>query len=310
MEQFKEKNFVSAVVYVNNDAERIVVFLQKIYSFFVQNFEKFEIICVDDSSSDNSKALIKETAKDMKGCVTLLNMSFFQGLEQGMNAGVDLAIGDFVFEFDSCMLDYPIDTVRKVYDRCLEGHDIVVAVADKRLLSSRLFYFLYNHTANSQHRLESEMFRILSRRAINRIHSISASIPYRKAIYANCGLKMSSVHYDGVETSRRHLSKKQRVNRHTNAMDAMILYTDIAYRLSMIMSGVMMLSAIAAAIYVLVVFFLGHPISGFTTTMLVMTGCFFGVFVIMAIILKYLALLIDLVFKKQQYLIESVEKQM
>ncbi len=309
MTVYKEKNFVSAVVYVNNDAERVSTFLESLYNFFDESFLNFEIICVNDGSLDNSKELIKQTAKGMQGRVTLLNMSFYQGLEQAMNAGVDLAIGDFVFEFDSCVSDYPIETVRSVYEKCLDGNDIVVAVAGQRRLTSRLFYFLFNHNAQSQHPLESETFRILSRRAINRIHSISAAIPYRKAIYANCGLKMIAISYDGVERSKKHLSKRQRLNRRTNAMDAMILYTDIAYKMSMVMSGIMMLAAIGAAVYTLVVFILGHPVNGFTTTMLVMTGCFFGVFVIMAIILKYLSLLIDLVFKKQRYLIESVEKQ-
>ena len=37
--------------------------------------------------------------------ITILNMSFFHGVEAAMNAGVDLAIGDFVFEFDSCIAD-------------------------------------------------------------------------------------------------------------------------------------------------------------------------------------------------------------
>ncbi len=305
----KETNFISAVFYLNNDADRVENFLTKIYDFFDDNFSKFEIICVNDASTDNGTEIVKNCAKSMDGRVTVLNMSFFQGPEQSMNAGVDLAIGDFVFEFDSCMLDYPTDTIKAVYERCLEGYDIVAAVAEKIHLSSRLFYLLYNINASAQHPLESEVFRILSRRAINRIHSISATIPYRKAIYANCGLKMSSVSYHGEKKSFHAFSKKQRVNRRTNAMDAMILYTDFAYKISMFMSILMMLAAVSAAVYTIVVFILGHPVNGFTTTMLVMTGCFFGVFVILAIMLKYLSLLINLVFKKQQYLVESVEKQ-
>ena len=47
---------------------------------------------------------------------------------------------------------------------------------------------------------------------------------------------------------------------------------------------------------------------GFTTTMLVLTGSFFGVFAILTIIIKYLSLLVNLIFKKQRYLVESIEK--
>ena len=52
----------------------------------------------------------------------------------------------------------------------------------------------------------------------------------------------------------------------------------------------------------------GQPIEGWTTTMLVLTLGFFGVFLILAIVLKYLSLLVDLVFRHQKYLVESVEK--
>ena len=55
-------------------------------------------------------------------------------------------------------------------------------------LSSKLFYRLYNSTS-AEDKLYPETFRIISRRAWNRIKSLSISIPYRKALYLNCGLK-------------------------------------------------------------------------------------------------------------------------
>ena len=42
--------------------------------------------------------------------------------------------------------------------------------------------------------------------------------------------------------------------------------------------------------------------------MLFLSLAFFGVFAIFAIIIKYLSVLIELVFTKQQYVIEGVEK--
>ena len=52
----------------------------------------------------------------------------------------------------------------------------------------------------------------------------------------------------------------------------------------------------------------GKPIEGWTTTMLVLTLGFFGVFLILAVVLRYLTLLVDLVFKHQRYLVEGIEK--
>ena len=42
--------------------------------------------------------------------------------------------------------------------------------------------------------------------------------------------------------------------------------------------------------------------------MFVLTVGFAGVFAILSIIIKYLSLLVDLVFKKQKYMVESIEK--
>ena len=55
----KEKNFASAVVYIHNNENQIESFLDNIYNVLEKTFEKFEIICVNDSSDDNSVEKIK-----------------------------------------------------------------------------------------------------------------------------------------------------------------------------------------------------------------------------------------------------------
>lgn len=65
----------------------------------------------------------------------------------------------------------------------------MVAAAPKRVwLTSRLFYAVYNLGSRNTHKLRQERFRIISRRAVNRVNQMNAYIPYRKAMYMNCGL--------------------------------------------------------------------------------------------------------------------------
>ena len=97
----KEKNFASAVIYVHNTEDRIEEFLRTIVNEMENNFEHSEIICVNDCSDDNSLSLIRKTSKAVKSTsISVVNMSYFHGVELAMNAGVDISIGDFVFEFD------------------------------------------------------------------------------------------------------------------------------------------------------------------------------------------------------------------
>ena len=51
----KEKNFVSAVVYVHNAEQRIESFLKNLINVMESNFEHSEIICVNDCSEDDSR---------------------------------------------------------------------------------------------------------------------------------------------------------------------------------------------------------------------------------------------------------------
>lgn len=306
----KEKNFISAVVYVRNREKTIKDFLTKVNEVLSNTFLKYEIICVNDASYDDSARVIKEFGESSLDCpLSIVNMGFFQGLEMSMNAGVDLAIGDFVYEFDSDIADFDPSLITDVYFHSLKGYDIVAASSNsKKRFTSKLFYRLFNHSAKTQYKLSTESFRIMSRRAINRVHTLSKTIPYRKALYANCGLKVDTLHYDALNNLRSGKENHQDEARLETALDSLLLFTDIGYKASMIITLIMILATIAIGIYTVFVFALGHPVPGFTTTMLVITGSFFGVFAILTIITKYLSLLVNLVFKKQRYLIESIEK--
>lgn len=305
----KEKNFVSAVIYVYNDEERIGEFLQKINTVLRANFENYQIICVNDASDDNSLAVIREIGKTIAGTViNVVNMSFYQGVELSMNAGIDLSIGDFVFEFDNLVMDYGADLMIEVYNCCLSGFDIVNAAPKKcGHKTSRLFYRVFNRYSHSPHPLRTENFRVLSRRAINRVHSVSRTIPYRKAVYANCGLKMETIEYDNDLSGLKVYGKETRYQRKEMAADSLILFTNVAYKMTILAAVFMMIATFGIGIYTLFSYVFEDVVSGYTSMMLVIVFGFFGVFVILAVIIKYLSMLMELVFSKQKYTIESVE---
>lgn len=306
----KEKNFVSAVIYVYNAETVIEKFLNSVVNVFENNFEHSEIICVNDASTDNSAEIIKKMSTGIVGTtVTLINMSYYHGLENAMNAGVDLSIGDFVFEFDNTVLDYDLEEIMTVYRTSLKGFDIVSASADvKQKLSSSLFYSVFNKFSNENAQITTESFRILSRRAINRIDSLNKTIPYRKAVYVNCGLKTTNLKYATVHNQQKLVDKKEKNYRFDLAVDSFILFTNVGYRISLFLTLAMMILALGMAVYCLVVYFGSNPIAGWTTTVLFLSGAFFGLFAILTIVIKYLQVLVDLVFKKKQYNFESVEK--
>ena len=310
MRCYKEKNFISVVVYVRNNEKMISDFALKLNKVLEEKFMKYEIIFVNDESSDNSLEEIKTFAKNVNNAtVSVINMSYYQGLELSMNAGVDLAIGDFVYEFDSVYIDYNLDLIFETYLKSLDGYDIVIASSNgKRKKSSMIFYKLFNSFSNYQYKIDTETFRVVSRRAINRMNAMNKTIPYRKAIQANCGLKITSIYYNQISMDSRKLDKQLKKERGKNAFDALILFTDVSYKATIILTMIMFLFSIFVSIYTLVIFFIKQTVEGWASTMLFMSFGFTGIFLIYAIIIKYLSLILDLIFKKTNYLIESIDK--
>ena len=305
----REKNFVSAVVYVHNAETRIESFLKMLIGELEMNFEHSEIICVNDFSEDNSVDKIKEASSIAKETsISVLNMSSFHGVELSMNAGVDLSIGDFVYEFDSVVMDYEAGEIMRIYRESLQGYDIVSASPNrKQKLSSRMFYKLFDQLTDASYKMTTERFRILSRRVINRISSMNKSVPYRKAVYMNCGLKTKNVIYKPTK-AEIHTDVREKKYRKRLAADTLILFTDMGYRFSITMTAVMMLMTAIMIIYTIITYIISTPVEGWTTTLLFLSIAFFGLFGILTIIIKYLQLLVELVFKRKNYSFESIEK--
>lgn len=301
----REKNFVSAILYLHNDGPRAAEFCRALNAALDEHFEQYELIAVDDACTGDTVPALRTWAKTQEKPLTILHLSVHQGRELAMNAGLDAAIGDYVYEFDTTrVLEDPAwdpALVFAAYQKALEGSDIVSVCPHGTSGSSALFYRLFNANSQSVYKLRTDAFRLVTRRAINRVHASSAYLPYRKAAYAASGLAMAELEYpgrlDGEGAGRLGL-----------AFDSLALYTEAGFRVSAGLTLTMMTVALLELVYTVTVFLTGQPIEGWTTTMFVLTFGFAGLFAVLTIVIKYLSLLVDLTFRKQKYLIESVEK--
>lgn len=304
----KEKNFISAVIYVHNSGSAIRSFILKISEMLNDRFEHSEIICVNDASDDDSVNAIRETAKELGDIsLTLLHLPGFHGKEAAMQGGVGLSIGDYVFEFDEPFSELDPDDVISIYNKAMEGYDIVAAVGEGGTrTSSRMFYRIFNRFADLSYPLETEEYRCISRRAINRIRNQNKFIVYRKVAYATCGLNYTSVKVNNYR--RTNENAKQKKARRSLAVDSLIMFTDIGFTFSLIMTITMMILMIATAVYALISKIIGVTIYGWTSTVLLIAFGFFGIFGILTIITKYLQLLINLNVKRQAVTFNNIEK--
>lgn len=302
----KEKNFVSVVLYAHNVEHIIENVLDRIHTEFSQTFEAFEIICVDDCSSDQTSKIVKDKSGHFDGCsLTLMHLSYYSGIEQAMTAGVDLAIGDFVVEVDDITIpDFHIFT--ELYYKAISGYDIVAARDERSgTFGSKLYYYLFNQYTFSQEKISSEFGRIISRRALNRAKSMSKVVLYRKFTYANSGLKYTTIpyHIQGHKKPDMSFEKRKEL-----AVNTLVMFTDIAYKFSMVMICTMLAITIATLMYTVILYFETTPVAGWTTTMLLLSIGLSGVFVLFAVVIKYLSIILDLVFKENRVVVDYIEK--
>ena len=82
----------------------------------------------------------------------------------------------------------------------------------------------------------------------------------------------------------------------------------MGYRFGKAMTVLMMFMSLFTLIYSVAIYLLKHPVAGWTTTILFLSVSFFGLFGILTIIIKYLQVIVNLIFKRKNYSFESIEK--
>lgn len=137
---------------------------------------------------------------------------------------------------------------------------------------------------------------------------MNKTIPYRKAVYAAAGLKTDRIIYKSLPFVAKKTDKKEKKYRFELAVDALILFTKMGYQFSITMTLLMMLISIAVTIYSVIIYMSSSPVAGWTTTIVFLSFAFFGLFGILTIIIKYLQLIVNLLFRKKQFSYESIEK--
>lgn len=296
----KESNFISAIIYLD-DKDVFPLPVEDVVRELDRRFENYEIIFVDDGVAPEDKPDIAGSGKDRTTArETIVSMGKKHGLERSMNAGIDCAVGDYVLEIDD-IGSFDPRFIGEAYGMVTAGHDIVFGTSKRSSLKGAIFYPLFNRFSRANSKLATGSCRLVSRRAVNRVHSMSEYMPYRKAAYAASGLSVASLPLS-EKISPKHRSDFEL------AVDSLAIYTDMFYRVSIVLALFMALLSVVELVYTIVVFVTRRAVEGWPTMMLVLTGGLFGLFTILAFVVKYLSLISRSEFNKQNYMIEGVRR--
>ena len=133
--------------------------------------------------------------------------------------------------------------------------------------------------SRNTHKLRQERFRIISRRAVNRVNQMNAYIPYRKAMYMNCGLRAETIVYDNKEMAKGTRNREERNTRSSLALDTLIIFTDVLEKFSMLISSILFaVMVIMFGWIVYSIFSTVRPVEGWMSLMTLISFGFFMIF--------------------------------
>tara|TARA_B100000900_G_scaffold390974_1_gene385140 strand:+ start:1912 stop:2847 length:936 start_codon:yes stop_codon:yes gene_type:complete len=160
---------------------------------------KYELIFVNDSSNDSSEKILVELQK--KYPIKIINMTRTFGLGPCVLAGFKYSKGDCVVYMDSDLQDPPelISELIKEYEN---GAEIVHTVRTKRLgeLKIKLFltkiaYKTINFFSDIHLETEAGDFKLISRKALDKILELKEINPYIRGLSVWVGYKQAFVKY-------------------------------------------------------------------------------------------------------------------
>ncbi|ALR31836.1 glycosyltransferase [Chryseobacterium sp. IHB B 17019] len=190
-------------------AEKILPLLVTEISKLAQKIgQEYEIILVDDRSPDNSWEVMKhltETNTNLK--IYRLSRNF--GQHATIMAGLSKASGEWIVVMDCDMQDQPKE-IEKLYQKALEGYDVVLARREVRIDSffkrscSKIFYKVFNYFAGIEINNEIANFGIYNKKVIESVLNIKDNIKFFPLFVNWVGYTTTSV---SVEHSSREEGK-------------------------------------------------------------------------------------------------------
>jgi len=305
--QNKEKNFISIVIQLKNANSELTDFFSRINEFMEKHFESFEYVVVNNNDDKSIDILEKEIRPNVNKNINIINLSWEHNTEDAMRSGLDLAIGDFIIEFDRVIENLNTDKIMESYKTCLNGNDVVSVVPENKNLktTSKMFYKILNKVSYKRMDLTTEVFRIVSRRALYRVMSDNDKFKYRKAAFHYSGFQTKNIIYDN------NYKAKDSGLLHNLELGSNILiyYSNLGSKISAILSLVFLFLSILGATYTIYSYFTVQDLEpGWTTIMLYLTGSFTGLFAILTFVSKYLEVVLKEIRGGSSYIFESLDK--
>jgi len=190
----------SIIAPIYNEFENIPNLYKRVSSVMDSTQEPWELILVDDGSSDGSTDRIRELAAAHKNVRPVIFARNF-GHQIAVTAGLDYARGQAVVIIDADLQDPP-EVILELAEKWKEGYEVVYAVRSERegeswfkLLTASLFYRLIYRITDVKIPLDTGDFRLLDRKVVKVMNSMREKHRFLRGMSSWIGFKQIGVQY-------------------------------------------------------------------------------------------------------------------
>lgn len=190
----------SIVAPIYNELANIPELYRRLTEVMDSTNESWELVLVDDGSTDGSTELICELAKENKHVRPVIFARNF-GHQIAITAGWDYARGDAVVVIDADLQDPP-ELILDMAKKWREGYEVVYAVRAERegeswfkLWTASLFYRLIYRITDVKIPLDTGDFRLMDRKVVNVLKKMRERHRFPRGMSAWVGFKQIGVEY-------------------------------------------------------------------------------------------------------------------
>ncbi len=195
------RRLISLVVPMYNETEALGALFSRLDAVLPSlDSYAFEIVCVNDGSTDATLEQLTQIAQSRREIV-VVDLSRNFGKEAALSAGLAIASGDAIIPIDADLQDPP-EVISEMLAKWEEGFEVVLAkrgdrssdTAAKRF-TARSFYRVHNAVADVKIPDDVGDFRLMDRVVVDALNALPESRRFMKGLFAWVGFRSTTIEY-------------------------------------------------------------------------------------------------------------------
>lgn len=265
---------VSIIVPCYNEEESVNLFYERIKEVIntLSNDYSFEVIFVNDGSSDNTLTNIKRIAGN-DSIIKYISFSRNFGKESALYAGLEKSCGDYVVVIDVDLQDPP-ELICQMLD-IVEGEDYDIVATRRstrdgepffRSFFSRLFYRIINKISDVKLVDGARDYRLMSRQVVDSILMLCEYNRFSKGLFNWVGFNTKWLEYENIERTAGK-SSWSLWSLFNYSIEGIVAFTTVPLSISTLLGVIFsIVSFIMIIILVLRKLLYANPVAGWTST--------------------------------------------